>query len=123
MNIQSQLVSVDAFLCTIGGRVSIGEEAFVTTELEYPTLFAKIALENNAKHFGFLSGGLASPTSWFLLFKTKGRAENAINNLNQRGLTIYRPGLLTNRRNDERTLEKILAVIPFMVKISSRDMG
>ncbi len=76
-----------------------------------------------AKHFGFLSGGLSSPTSWFLLFRTKGQAEQTISEIFTRGLTIYRPGLITERRNDERTLEKVLSKIPLMVKITASDLA
>ncbi len=55
--------------------------------------------------------------------KTKGRAERDIIAANQKGLTIYRPGLLSNRRNDERIGEKIADCIPFITKIEARDMG
>ncbi len=59
----------------------------------------------------------------FLIFRTKGRAEQAITTVFLNALTIYRPGLLDNRRNDERLGEKILSYIPFITKIESRDMG
>lgn len=55
--------------------------------------------------------------------KTKGRVERDITAFNQKGLTIYRPGFLANRRNDERLGEKIADCIPFITKIESRDMG
>ena len=80
-------------------------------------------MEVQAKHFGLLTGGLSDPKSSFLLFKTKGRVEAAISDIIKDGLTIYRPGLLTNRRNDERLGEKILSYIPFITKIESRDLG
>ena len=66
---------------------------------------------------------MADPKSFFLLFRTKGEVERDISVLIQKGLTIYRPGLLDNRRNDDRLGEKILSYIPFITKIESRDMG
>ena len=55
--------------------------------------------------------------------KTKGRVERDVAAFNPRGLTIYKPGLLSNRRNDERLGEKIADCLPFITKIEARDMG
>ena len=38
-------------------------------------------------------------------------------------LTIFQPALLLNRRNDERTGEKIAAYIPFLPSIEAKDLG
>ena len=71
-------IGVDAFLCCLGARTKVGEADFIKVDYTYPLEFAKIAAELQAKHYGLLSGGLASPNSPFLLFKTKGRVEAAI---------------------------------------------
>jgi hypothetical protein len=59
----------------------------------------------------------------FLYMKTKGRVEQALKDLKLSQLSIYRPGLLLNRRNDSRVGEKIGSWIPFITKIESADMG
>ena len=38
-------------------------------------------------------------------------------------LTIYQPGLLSNRRNDERAVEKFASCIPFLKKVEASVLG
>lgn len=59
----------------------------------------------------------------FLYMKTKGRVEQALRGVGLNQLTIYRPGLLMNRRGESRVGEKIGSCIPFIAKIESADMG
>lgn len=62
--------------------------------------------------------------SMLLYLRTKGEVEAAVKALNLPNLTIYRPGLLLNRRNDERIGEKIAQWFSFMLtSIESRDLG
>ena len=68
----------------------------------------------------------ANSNSFLLYIRTKGRVEQAISAIYPKGLTIYRPGFLENRRNDFRWGEKLgsyLTFLPFISKIESRDMG
>jgi oxidoreductase len=51
--------------------------------------------------------------SWFLYPRTKGEAEEGLKLKGLNLLSIFKPGLLRNRR-DARTLEKIFGVIPFV---------
>lgn len=85
--------------------------------------FAILAKELDVKHYGLLSSTGADATSMFLYMKTKGRVEQALKDLKLSQLSIYRPGLLLNRRNDSRVGEKIGSWIPFITKIESADMG
>lgn len=85
--------------------------------------FALLAKELDVKHYGLLSSTGADATSIFLYMKTKGRVEQALKDLKLSQLSIYRPGLLLNRRNDSRVGEKIGSWIPFITKIESADMG
>ena len=75
------------------------------------------------KHYGLLSSTGSDPSGWLLYTRTKGRIERDIALQRASGLTIYKPGLLLNRRNDDRFGEKIGAYVPFMPKIESRDVG
>lgn len=85
--------------------------------------FALLAKELDVKHYGLLSSTGADATSMFLYMKTKGRVEQSLKDLKLSQLSIYRPGLLLNRRNDSRVGEKIGSWIPFITKIESADMG
>lgn len=50
--------------------------------------------------------------SWFLYPKTKGEVEEGLKLKGLNLLSIFKPGLLRNRR-DARTVEKIFGIIPF----------
>jgi hypothetical protein len=64
----------------------------------------------------------ADSKSWFLLPKTKGQVEEAIRVLGYPNYTIHRPGMLFNRENDKRLIEKILSWMP-LPGIESADVG
>ena len=122
--VKGKLEGSDAFLCCLGSRVGTGEANFTKVDYTYPLNFRNLANELKVKHYGLLSSTGADPSGWLLYTKTKGRVERDIAAVNAGlGLTIYRPGLLLNRRNDDRFGEKIGAYVPFMPKIESRDMG
>ena len=55
--------------------------------------------------------------------KTKGRVEEAIAKLNYPIFAIHRPGLLLNRDNDKRIMEKIFSYVPGAPKIESSQLG
>ena len=122
-DVKSQLQGVDVFLCTLGTRVKVGEELFTKVDYEYPLNFARLAKELAVRHYGLLSSTGADATSMFLYMRTKGRVENACREVGLPQLTIYRPGLLLNRRGDSRFGEKVGAWIPGLSKIESADMG
>lgn len=107
----------------MGTRVKVGDELFRKIDYTYPLEFAKLAQKLGAKHYGLLSSQGADANSMLLYTRTKGQVERDVVAANQRGLIIYRPGLLLNRRNDERFGEKIGSWIPFLPKIEARDMG
>ena len=85
--------------------------------------FANLAKELGVKHYGLLTSTGGNVNSMFLYMRTKGRVEVACKEIGLRQLTIYRPGLLLNRRNDNRIGEKIGSWVPFITKIESADMG
>ena len=121
--LKSELQGYDAFLCTLGSRVKVGEEQFKKVDYHYPINFGKVGLECGAHYYGLLSSTGAKASSWFLYMRTKGEVERDIAKLGYPHLAIHRPGLLTNRDNDERIGEKIFSKVPFITKIDSPDMG
>ena len=104
-NIEETLRGTDAFICCLGTRVKVGADLFDRVDRVYPLEFARLAFELNAKHYGLLTSQGADASSMLLYTRTKGLAERDITAVNQRGLMIYRPGLLLNRRNDNRFME------------------
>lgn len=113
----------DAFLCCLGTRVKVGEELFTKVDQTYPTEFAKLGKEMNVPYYGLLSSMGANSNSMLLYMRTKGRCQEACVQVGVKNLTIFQPGLLLNRRNDERIGEKIGSWVPFISKIEARDMG
>jgi len=82
----------------------------VKVDKTYPILAADIALRNSNSriileipHYLLVSSMGSNPTSWFLYPKTKGEAEDELKQKKLNLLTIFRPGLLKNRR-DARTV-------------------
>ena len=80
-DIKEQLVGVDAFLCTLGTRVKVGEQLFIKVDYQYPLDFAALAKELGVKHYGLLSSVGANINSAFLYMRTKGRVEAACKEL------------------------------------------
>lgn len=59
----------------------------------------------------------------FLYIRTKGEIEEALIGLKLAKLSIYRPGLLLNRDNDARFIEKLGSIVPFIDKIEATDLA
>jgi len=55
--------------------------------------------------------------------RVKGEVERDIGVLNFPLYSIFRPGLLMNRDNDDRFIEKVAKYIPFIEKIESVDLA
>jgi oxidoreductase len=114
----------NSLFCCLGGQTGKdGKAMFVKSDYTYPVLGGKIAKANNIPHYSLISSIGADKSSWFLYPKTKGQAEDTLTKEGLPYLTIHRPGLIENRDNDKRLKEKIAGLIPFMPKISSKDIG
>jgi len=99
-----------SLFCCFGSQTKYGKETFVKVDKTYPILAADIALRNSNSriileipHYLLVSSMGSNPTSWFLYPKTKGEAEDELKQKKLNLLTIFRPGLLKNRR-DARTV-------------------
>ena len=121
--LKTELQGYDAMLCTLGTRVKVGEELFKKVDYQYPIDFASVGKEIGVHHYGLLTSQGASASSWFLYMRTKGEVERDILKVGIPHLTIYKPGLLLNRDNDERIGEKIFSHVPLITKIESSDVG
>uniref|UniRef100_A0A7S3IM98 Uncharacterized protein n=1 Tax=Strombidium inclinatum TaxID=197538 RepID=A0A7S3IM98_9SPIT len=119
---ETSLDGYDAFFCTLGTRTKVGEELFKKVDYQYPLDFARIGLAKSVKYYGLLSSTGASASSMFLYMRTKGEVERDVKALDLLHLSIFQPGLLTNRDNDHRIGEAILSWFP-ITKIEAKDCG
>ena len=109
----------NAFICTLGSRWKESEEVLTRVEGTYPLSFAKLALELKVPHFCHLSAEAANSNSYLYFLRNKARTEELLSGLGLPQLTICKPGLIENRRNDKRLTETILSWVPFMRKIDA----
>ncbi|KAM3143761.1 hypothetical protein pb186bvf_004037, partial [Paramecium bursaria] len=114
---------INTFFCLLGSRTKEGEALFTKVDYHYPVYGAEIAKKNNIPHYSLLTSVGADKSSMFLYIRVKGQVEEAIKSHKFLRTSIFRPGLLMNRDNDDRWIEKVAAYVPFLSKIQSRDLA
>lgn len=109
---------------TLGGRVKIGEEEFRKIEYTYVLKSLEICEKYNIPHFSFCSSNKADKNSSFLLWRVKGETEEEFKKRKSiKKISVFHPGLLLDRDNDERFGEGLAKWIPFISKISVKDVA
>ena len=103
----------DVLFNVLGSRVGKGEEEFRKVDYTYVVNSCILCEKLNISHFSNCSSANASKDSWFLYCRVK--------NVNY--ISIHRPGIILNRENDDRIGEKIISYIPFLPKITSKDIA
>lgn len=116
-------IKYDALFCCLGSRVGRGEEEFRKVDFTYPVKSCDICEKLQIPHYSIISAGNADTSSMFLYSRVKGEAEDEIMKKNVQYISIMRPGIILNRDNDKRTSETIVAWVPFIPKIPSKDIG
>jgi oxidoreductase len=112
----------DTVFCCLGSRVKKGDE-FTRVDYDYVIYSAELAEKFCIPHFSLVSAKGADTKSWFLYFRTKGKADEECLKKNIPCISIFRPGLIKDRDNDCRFGEKLAAIIPFLDKITSVDLA
>jgi len=108
----------------LGGRVKIGEEEFRKIENIYVLKTLEICEKYNIPHFSFCSSNKADKNSYFLLWKVKGETEEELKKRKIiKKISVFHPGILLDRDNDDRFGEGIMKWIPFISKISVKDVA
>ena len=116
--------SYNSVFNTLGGRVKIGEEEFRKIENIYVLKTLEICEKYNIPHFSFCSSNKADKNSYFLLWKVKGETEEELKKRKIiKKISVFHPGILLDRDNDERFGESIMKWIPFISKISVKDVA
>ena len=116
--------SYNSVFNTLGGRVKIGEEEFRKIENIYVLKTLEICEKYNIPHFSFCSSNKADKNSYFLLWRVKGETEEELKKRKIiKKISVFHPGILLDRDNDERFGEGIMKWIPFISKISVKDVA
>ena len=116
-------IQYDVLFNVLGSRVGRGEEEFRKVDYTYVVNSCILCEKLNISHFSNCSAANASKDSWFLYSRVKGEAEEECLKKNVNYISILRPGIILNRDNDDRLGEKVIAYIPFLPKITSKDIA
>ncbi len=106
-------IQADDVFCALGItlRKAGSRAAARRVEYDYPLEFAKIALQNGAKHYLLISTMGADADAHNYYFRTKGELENALQALSYPRLSILRPSLLGGARDEIRLGEDLMKVM------------
>jgi uncharacterized protein YbjT (DUF2867 family) len=97
------IVGDDVFCCLGTTRKKAGsKEAFSKVDYTYVLELAKIAAKNRANQFLLVSSMGADKDSMIFYSQVKGKIEDAIQNLEDWSVHIFRPSLLLGNRNETR---------------------
>ena len=116
-------IQYDVLFNVLGSRVGRGEEEFRKVDFTYVVNSCILCEKLNISHFSNCSAANASKDSWFLYSRVKGEAEEECLKKNVNYVSILRPGIILNRDNDDRWGEKVIAYVPFLPKITSKDIA
>jgi uncharacterized protein YbjT (DUF2867 family) len=98
----------DVFICLGTTIKKAGSQAnFLKVDLEFVDGVAKWAKQHNAEKLAFISSVGANAESNNFYLSVKGKAENALKNIDFKNLILIRPSLLLGKRNESRIVEKI----------------
>ncbi|MDM8524382.1 NAD-dependent epimerase/dehydratase family protein [Desulfococcaceae bacterium HSG8] len=104
-----KFVRTDHVICALGTTIGKAgtKENFYRVDFTYSYRIAAMARENGAEHFLLVSSVGANPASPVFYSRVKGELETAIQNLEYRNVTIFRPSLLMGERAEFRMGEEI----------------
>ena len=123
LSILNDNTQYDVLFNVLGSRVGRGEEEFRKVDFTYVVNSCILCEKLNISHFSNCSAANASKDSWFLYSRVKGEAEEECLKKIVNYVSILKPGIILNRENDDRLGEKIIAYIPFLPKITSKDIA
>ena len=117
-------VQYDVLFNTLGSRVGRGKEEFIKVDFTYVVNSCEMCEKLNISHFSNCSASGASKNSCLLYNRVKGQAEEECLIKNVNYVSIFRPGLILNRDNDSRCMEKFLGCcLVCFPRISSKDIA
>lgn len=114
---------INTVFCCLGSRVGRGESEFIKVDYDFVLYSASLCEKFSIPHYTVVSSKGADPKSWFLYMRTKGKADEAVLKMNIPYISVFRPGAILDRDNDDRFGEKCLKLIPFIPKITSLNLA
>lgn len=115
--------SYDVLFNTLGSRVGRGDEEFYKVDFTYVVESCRLCEKLAIPHYSNCSSMNANKDSWFMYCRVKGQAEEEAMNSKVHYVSIHRPGIILHRDNDYRIGEAVVAYVPFIDKIESKDIG
>ncbi len=111
-----QYLQGDVLFCCLGTTLkkTPDKEVYYKIDHDYPVNLAKSARAKGVVQFHFVSAIGANESSSNFYLKTKGKTESDLKNAGVDSLFIYQPSLLTGRRKNQRTGERVAS---FVLKI------
>lgn len=103
----------DCVFNLLGGRVKMGEMEFRKVDYHYVVYSAELCLKFNIKNFVHVSSQGGDPSSCLLYLRVKGEVEEKLKTMSIQNLSIFKPGLIKNRR-DERCGEKFSKYLSYI---------
>jgi hypothetical protein len=108
------------FCCLGAGATEVSDDVYTAVNCTYPYNAGKLAAYFNVPHYSLVSGEGIHSTSWFSKLKRRGIMEDNLGELKFPHLSILKPALITDRRQNLRTFEKIGKYLPFIPQISAQ---
>lgn len=98
------LFEVDDIFCCLGTTMKKAgsKEAFRKVDYQYPLEAARLGKEKGASRFFVISALGVDPSSKIFYNRVKGAVERDLGRLSFRALHIFRPSLLTGKREEKR---------------------
>ena len=103
----------DLAYCCLGTTIKRAgsKAAFEKVDLHYVCEFARLAKQHNCPTFAVISSIGASSNKGGFYLETKGRMEDSLRSMNWPSLYLFRPSLLTGKRQEFRLGEHIGALL------------
>jgi uncharacterized protein YbjT (DUF2867 family) len=112
----------DLAFCCLGTTIKKAgsKAAFESVDFQYVAQFAQLAKQHNCQQFAVISSIGANPIKGGFYLQTKGRMEAHLQSMEWPSLYIFRPSLLTGKRQEFRLGEQLGSIFgrlisPFLV--------
>lgn len=104
---------IDDVYCAMGTTIKQAktQEAMYQIDVEYPLTVAQLALQHGVEHFVVISAVGANPKSPIFYSRMKGELEEQLIKLDLPSLSIIRPPLLLDMREESRIGESLSSIL------------
>ncbi len=93
-------------------------------ELNYSMKFAKMAKDNAAKRFTYISANGSSSKSWITYLKIKNQCEETVRGLGLNSYSILRPGMVTSTGNSDTSFsDRFMSCVPLIAKVKADNLA